>query len=88
MEYNWYIIGSQFSIFVGTPPFILKLVTEKQINTLLAESKIVIPVISMMYRAVADYGTSLKEIMDTAKKEKTKCCKGPSIEEEFCGEGG
>ena len=55
------------------------MVTEKQINSLLDESKITLPVISKMYKAVADPGSSLKDIMATAKKEREKAAKVPEL---------
>ena len=55
------------------------MVTEKQINSLLDESKITLPVISKMYKAVDDPGSSLKDIMATAKKEREKAAKVPEL---------
>ena len=69
-------------LFVGTSPFDLELVTEKQIKTLLDVSKISIPVITHKYRAVDDPGTSLKQIMDTAKKERENAAKVPQLKKQ------
>ena len=55
------------------------MVTEKQINSLLDESNITLPVISKMYKAVDDPGSSLKDIMATAKKEREKAGKVPEL---------
>ena len=70
------------SLFIGTPPFDLELVTEKQIKTLLDVSKISIPVITHKYRAVDDPGTSLKKIMERAKKEKENAAKVPELKKQ------
>ena len=72
-----------FQFIVGTPPFILEMVTEKQINSLLDESKITLPVISKVYRAVDDPGSSLQDIMATAKKERENAAKVPKLKKNF-----
>ena len=82
LEYKWYINGGRLSLYIGTPPFDLELVTEKQINTLLDVSKISIPVITHKYRAVDDPGTSLKKIMETAKKERENAAKVPELKKQ------
>ena len=69
-------------VFIGTPPFELLLVTEKQIRTLLDLSKVQIPMICNKYKAVDDPGTSLKEIMDTAQKERENAAKVPQLKKQ------
>ena len=68
-----------FPFIIGTPPFILEMVTEKQINSFLDESKITLPVISKVYKAVDDPGSSLKDIMAKAKKEREIAAKVPEL---------
>ena len=82
LEYKRYINGGRLSLCIGTPPFDLELVTEKQINTLLDVSKISIPVITYKCRAVDDPGTSLKKIMETAKKERENAAKVPELKKQ------
>ena len=51
-------------------------------KTLLDVSKISIPVITHKYKAVDDPGTSLKKIMETAKKERENAAKVPELKKQ------
>ena len=66
--------------FVATPPFVLELSTEKQMNALMAECKVTIPEITKKLRAVQDDDTDLKQIMDKAQKERENSAKVPQLQ--------
>ena len=57
--------------------------TDKQIKILLDMSKVSIPMICNKYRAIDDPGTALKEIMETAKKERENAAKVPELKKQM-----